>query len=131
MNKSALVAEVAKRTDRGKADVAGILEAALEAIRESVVRGEKVTLVGFGTFERRRRNPRLARNPRQPDVTVAVPARDVPSFTPGAAFRDAVAARNRRRGGGSSRSKASPRLPRNPGSSKAAGRTQAGRTTKQ
>jgi DNA-binding protein HU-beta len=98
MNKSELVAEVAKRTDRSKADVARVLDQAIAAIRETVARGERVSLVGFGTFEKRRRNRRVARNPRKPDVPIAVPARDVPSFQPGQAFRQAVAGRRRKPG---------------------------------
>jgi DNA-binding protein HU-beta len=96
VNKTELVAEVAKRTDRGKAEVARVIDAAVEAIRDSVARGDRVALLGFGTFEKRRRNKRVARNPRQPDVTIAVPARDVPVFTPGREFREAVATRSRR-----------------------------------
>ena len=96
MNKGGLVAEVAKRTDRGKTEVARIIEATMATIRETVARGERVSLVGFGTFEKTRRNERLARNPRKPEISVKVPARDVPRFTPGQAFRDDVAARSRR-----------------------------------
>jgi len=96
VNKSGLVAEVAKRVDKNKADVARVLDAAMAVIRDTVAKGERVALVGFGTFERQRRNKRLARNPRQPDVTYTVPARDVPAFAPGQAFRQAVAGKRRR-----------------------------------
>src|SRR5438105_5874071 len=96
VNKSGLVAEVAKRTERNKADVARILDQAMSVIRDSVAKGERVSLVGFGTFEKRRRNRRVARNPRKPEVAVPVPARDVPAFAPGQAFRQAVAAKRRR-----------------------------------
>ena len=65
VNKSGLVAEVAKRVDRNKADVARVLDAAMAVIRDTVARGERVALVGFGTFERQRRNKRIARNPRR------------------------------------------------------------------
>ena len=98
MNKSGLVAEVAKRVDRNKADVARVLDTAMAVIRDAVARGERVALVGFGTFERQRRNKRIARNPRQPDVAIAVPARDVPAFSPGQAFRQAVLGKRRRTG---------------------------------
>jgi DNA-binding protein HU-beta len=96
VNKSGLVAEVAKRIDRNKADVARILDQAMAVIRDAVAKGERVSLVGFGTFEKRRRNRRVGRNPRKPEVVVPVPARDVPSFAPGQAFRQAVATRGRR-----------------------------------
>ena len=96
MNKGGLVAEVAKRTDRNKAEVGRILDQTMAVIRETVARGERVSLVGFGTFEKTRRNRRVARNPRQPDVPITVPARDVPTFAPGQAFKQQVAARRRR-----------------------------------
>ena len=96
VNKSGLVAEVAKRVDRNKADVARVLDAAMAVIRDTVARGERVALVGFGTFERQRRNKRIARNPRRPEVPITIPARDVPAFSPGQAFRHAVQGKRRR-----------------------------------
>jgi len=96
MNKSGLVAEVAKRTDRNRADVAAVVDETMAVIRDTVAKGERVALVGFGTFEKRRRNRRVARNPRQPEVSITVPARDVPSFAPGQAFKQAVATKRRR-----------------------------------
>jgi len=96
MNKSGLVAEVAKRTDSNRSDVAAVVDETMAVIRETVAKGERVALVGFGTFEKRRRNKRVARNPRKPDVAIAIPARDIPSFTPGQAFRQSVAAKRRR-----------------------------------
>ena len=92
MNKSGLIAEVSKRTGASKAEVGRAIDAMLGVVRESVANGERVSLVGFGTFERRRRNQRIARNPRQPKTPIVVPARDLPWFTPGKEFRDAVAA---------------------------------------
>lgn len=90
MNKGGLVAEVAKRTGMGKAEVGRVLDAAIDAIRDAVVKGDRVTLADFGTFERKHRNERIARNPRKPDVPITVPARDLPSFTPGKDFRSRV-----------------------------------------
>ena len=95
MNKSALVSEVAKRADLPRAQAALAVEATLDAIRERVVRGQRVSLAGFGTFERRRRNPRVGRNPHTREA-VKIPARNVPSFRPGTKFRDEVAAPRRR-----------------------------------
>ncbi|MEX2276053.1 MAG: HU family DNA-binding protein [Actinomycetota bacterium] len=96
MNKSGLIAEVAKRTGASKADVSRYLEATMDTVRESVSKGGRVSLSGFGTFERKHRNERIARNPRKPDVPIVVPARDLPSFNPGKDFRDAVTAKSRR-----------------------------------
>ena len=102
MNKNGLVAEVAKRTGASKADVARAVDASMDVIRETVSRGDRVSLVGFGTFERKRRNKRIARNPRKPDTPIVVPARDLPWFTPGKEFKDMIASK-RRRGASSSR----------------------------
>src|SRR6476660_1114329 len=90
MNKGGLVAEVAKRTGVSKAEVARVVDASIDVIRETVVDGERVTLADFGTFERKHRNERIARNPRKPDVPIVVPARDLPSFTAGKEFRGQV-----------------------------------------
>ncbi len=97
MNKGGLVAEVAKRTGVSKAEVGRVIDAAIDTVRDSVVRGERVTLADFGTFERKHRNERIARNPRKPDVPIVVPARDLPSFTPGKEFRQQVVTRRPRR----------------------------------
>jgi len=97
VNKSGLVAEVAKRSGSSKAEVARTVDAAIDAIRETVASGERVALAGFGTFERKHRNQRIARNPRKPKVPIVVPARDVPTFNPGNEFREAVASRRRKR----------------------------------
>ena len=95
MNKGGLVTEIARRTDMSKTDIATVIDTAMDVIRERVVRGERVALVGFGTFEKVRRNKRLARNPRKPEVEIVIPARDVPSFSPGKEFRDMMTARKR------------------------------------
>jgi DNA-binding protein HU-beta len=96
MNKSGLVAEVAKRTGASKADVARAIDASMDVIREAVARGDRVSLVGFGTFERKRRNKRIARNPRRPLTPIVVPARDLPWFTAGKEFKDMIASKRRR-----------------------------------
>jgi DNA-binding protein HU-beta len=54
------------------------------------VHGDRVTLADFGTFERKHRNERIARNPRRPQIPIVVPARDLPAFTPGKEFREQV-----------------------------------------
>ena len=96
MNKSGLLTEVAKRPGASKADVSRFLEATMATIRENVARGNRVALSGFGTFERKHRNKRVARNPRKPEVPIVVAARDIPSFNPGNDFRDAIASRRRK-----------------------------------
>lgn len=97
MNKGGLVAEVAKRTGLSKAEVGRVVDATIDSIRDTVVRGDRVTLADFGSFERKHRNRRIARNPRRPDVPIVVPARDLPAFTPGKEFREHVLSRSARR----------------------------------
>jgi DNA-binding protein HU-beta len=97
VNKSGLITEVAKRTGSSKADVSRFLEASMNTIREQVSKGGRVSLSGFGTFERKHRNQRVARNPRKPATPIVVPARDIPSFTPGKDFREAISSKLRRK----------------------------------
>ena len=96
MNKNGLIAEVAKRTGSSKVDVARVIDASMGVIRDAVAGGDRVSLVGFGTFERKRRNKRIARNPRKPETPIVVPARDLPWFTAGKEFKDLVASKRRR-----------------------------------
>jgi DNA-binding protein HU-beta len=96
VNKQDLVNEVARRTGIAEADVARFLEAMMDSVRDTVAKGRKVTLSGFGTFERVRRAPRVGRNPRT-GVEVRIPATTVPFFHPGKAFREAVGPGRRKR----------------------------------
>jgi DNA-binding protein HU-beta len=99
VNKNELVAEVSDRTGLARADVARVVDTTTEVIKTSVSRGKRVALVGFGTFERRQRRPRVGRNPHTGDA-VQIPARRMPSFRPGTAFKEAVAGgRTRKRVG--------------------------------
>jgi len=93
MNKGSLVTEVSRRTDLSKSDVSAVVDEAMAVIKEKVARGEHVSLVGFGTFQKQHRNKRIARNPRKPQIAIVVPARDLPQFVPGKAFKDALAKR--------------------------------------
>ena len=95
MNKGSLVSEIVNRTDLPPPDVAAVVDTLIDVVRERVARGERVVLSGFGSFERVRRNPRTGRNPHTREA-VKIPARTVPSFRPGLAFRDAVATKRRR-----------------------------------
>lgn len=96
MNKNGLIAEIAKRTGASKAEIGRTIDAAMDVIRETVAKGDRVSLVGFGTFERKHRNRRIARNPRKPETPIVVPARDLPWFVPGKEFREMVVSRRRR-----------------------------------
>jgi DNA-binding protein HU-beta len=90
MNKEELVQEVAKKTKQTNKNVKEVLDAALEAITKTVSKGKKVTLVGFGTFESRKRAARIGRNP-QTGKELKIPAKKVPAFSAGKKFKDAVA----------------------------------------
>jgi DNA-binding protein HU-beta len=95
MNKSELVEEIARRTKLPAADVAQVVDAFLATVARTVVRGEKVVLSGFGTFHRRTRARRTARDI-WADQAITVPQTNVPAFRPGKPFKEAVARRRRR-----------------------------------
>ncbi len=90
MNKTELAAAVAAKTDMTKKDAEKALNAMLETLAETLAKGEKVQLVGFGTFKTKERAARMAKNPRTRE-TVAVPATRVPDFTAGQALKAKVA----------------------------------------
>jgi len=89
MNKSDLVAVVAEKLGATKRDAEASLNAVVEAITESLVKGEKIQLVGFGSFEVRKRAARKGRNP-QTKEEIKIPASKAPVFKAGRAFKDAV-----------------------------------------
>jgi DNA-binding protein HU-beta len=90
MNKEELVQEVAKKSKAPQKQVADILAAIIETIEKNVSKGQKVTLVGFGTFEARKRSARIGRNPRT-GAELKIAAKQVPAFTPGKKFKTLVA----------------------------------------
>ncbi|MGD1941866.1 MAG: HU family DNA-binding protein [Leptolyngbyaceae cyanobacterium] len=90
MNKADLVEKVAEKSGVTKKQADAVLSAATEAISEAVSSGEKVTLVGFGSFERRDRKEREGRNPKTGE-TMVIPATKVPAFSAGKQFKQAVA----------------------------------------
>ena len=89
MNKSELVAEVAKNANASKVAVEYILDEAMSAITEAVKKGEKVRLVGFGTFGLKKSAARAGRNPRTGE-TIRLPETKTPCFKAGKVFKDAV-----------------------------------------
>ena len=90
MTKADLVAAVATEAQRTKKDADKAVSAVLDAITEALVKGDKVALVGFGTFETRKRPARTGRNPRTKE-TIEIPATTAPAFKAGKALKDAVA----------------------------------------
>ncbi len=89
MNKEELVKEVSKKSKVSQKVAADILSATLETIQKTVSKGKKVTLVGFGTFEARKRAARTGRNP-QTGATLKIAAKTVPAFTAGKKFKEIV-----------------------------------------
>ncbi len=90
MNKAELVNAVAAATDVSKKDSEAVIAAMLDAITGALKEGEKVQLVGFGSFEVKARAARTGRNPRTGE-DVEIPASVVPVFKAGKALKDAVA----------------------------------------
>ena len=89
MNKTELVAAIAKKTELSKKDAEKALKAFTDIVADELKKGEKVQLVGFGTFEARARKEREGKNP-QNGEKVVIPAATIPAFKAGKAFKDAV-----------------------------------------
>jgi DNA-binding protein HU-beta len=90
MNKGELIDAVAAKAEVSKKDADTIVTAAVEAIMEAVASGDKVSLVGFGSFEPRERKAREGRNP-QTGETLKIAATTVPGFSAGKGFKQLVA----------------------------------------
>ncbi len=89
MNKEELVKEVSKKAKVSQKAAADVIAATLETVTKTVAKGQKVTLVGFGTFEPRKRAARSGRNP-QTGATIKIAAKTVPAFSAGKKFKEAV-----------------------------------------
>ena len=89
MNKAELISAVAEKAGMSKKDSEKAINAAFESITEALVAGDKVQLVGFGSFETKERNARIGRNPRTKEE-IEIPASKVPVFKAGKALKDAV-----------------------------------------
>jgi DNA-binding protein HU-beta len=89
MNKAELIAAVAEKTGLSKKDTEAVVSASLEVITESLAQGEKVQLVGFGSFETKARAARIGRNPRTKEE-IKIPASKLPVFKAGKALKDTV-----------------------------------------
>lgn len=89
MNKAELVEEVASQTGLTKRVCRQTIDSITSAITGSLASGEKVTLVGFGSFKVRKRKARRGRNP-QTGTEIQIPAKEVPKFEPGKNLKEAV-----------------------------------------
>ena len=89
MNKGELVAALAAKTELSKKDSEAALNALIDVIGETIAKGEKVQLIGFGTFDVKSRAARVARNPRT-GAELKIATSKAPAFKPGKALKDKV-----------------------------------------
>ena len=90
MNKAELVAVIAEKTGFTKKDAEATINAFVSTVEEALIKGEKVQLIGLGTFEARDRKARKGRNPRNPGEVIKIPASKAPVFKAGKALKAAV-----------------------------------------
>ena len=89
MNKTELIQEVAQKANLTQTQTQDAIAVLLKTITRVVADGDKVTLIGFGSFEPKERSAREGRNPKTGEV-IQIPAARVPTFSAGKAFREAV-----------------------------------------
>lgn len=89
MTKTDLIEQVAAQTQMTKKDTGNVVDAVFERITQSLASGEKVQIIGFGTFEVRDRSERMGRNP-QTGEEMKIPAKRVPAFKAGKQLKDSV-----------------------------------------
>ena len=89
MNKAELITSMAEKSQLTKKDAESALKAFIDSVQEALESGEKVQLIGFGTFETRERAAREGRNPSTKE-TITIPASTVPVFKAGKEFKDRV-----------------------------------------
>ena len=90
MNKTELIAKIAEKSALSKKDAEKALAAVIDSITEALAAGDKVALVGFGSFEVKAREARMGRNPKTKEA-IEIPASKAPVFKAGAALKNAVA----------------------------------------
>lgn len=90
MNKAELLSSIAEKSNLTKVESERALNAFIETIQETLAAGDKVQLVGFGTFEARDRKAREGRNPRNPEEKIQIPASRAPVFKAGKSLKEAV-----------------------------------------
>ncbi|WP_293009082.1 MULTISPECIES: HU family DNA-binding protein [unclassified Oscillibacter] len=90
MNKAELINAVAAKTEVSKKEAEAVIAATLDAITTAMKEGDKVQLVGFGSFEVKSRAERIGRNPKTKEE-IKIPASKIPTFKAGKALKDTVA----------------------------------------
>ncbi|MBV4419739.1 HU family DNA-binding protein [Clostridium tyrobutyricum] len=89
MNKSELIASISEKSNLTKKDAEAALKGFIQSVEDTLEQGDKVQLVGFGTFETRKRAARIGRNPRTKEE-ITIPESTVPVFKAGKEFKDRV-----------------------------------------
>ena len=89
MNKTELVAAIAKKTKLSQKDTANVINTLIETVEKTLKKGDPVTLIGFGTFEVRNRAARTGFNPRT-KKPIKIKANNVPAFKAGKTFKDLI-----------------------------------------
>ena len=90
MNKTELAAAIAEKVEIPKKDAEAVLNAMMEAVDEALKKGDKIQLIGFGSFEVKERAARVGRNPKTLEE-IKIPASKYPVFKAGKALKDQVA----------------------------------------
>ena len=90
MNKTELIAAVAAKTGLTKKDAERVVNATIESITESLVKGDKVNVSGFGIFEAKERSARVGRNPHTKE-SIQIPATRLPAFKASKTLKDIIA----------------------------------------
>ena len=90
MNKTELIAAITEKTGFTKNDAEQALNSVVDVITDALTNGEKVQIVGFGSFEVKDRPERVARNPQAPDQEITIPASKAPVFKAGKSLKEAV-----------------------------------------
>jgi len=94
MNKQDLVAQLSAQLELSKREAGEAVDAVFDSIARAVSKGDKVSIPGFGSFEKRKRAARTARNP-QTGAAIKVPATSVPAFKAGKEFKESVAGKKK------------------------------------
>ena len=91
MNKAALVSKMVEKSELGltKKQAEDALNAFMSSVEDTLVQGDKIQLIGFGTFETRERAARKGRNPRNPEEIIEIPSSIAPIFKPGKLLKEA------------------------------------------
>ncbi|MBU1118342.1 HU family DNA-binding protein [Patescibacteria group bacterium] len=90
MTKTDLINEMASKASVSKKDAEAVLDALITTVTDELKKDSKVAVTGFGTFKVSKRKARTGVNPQKPTEKIQIPAMNVPKFTPGKTFKDAI-----------------------------------------